>query len=232
MNDIVSTMFIFTIVTIRWCTMALSWRQQYKVFSKNKRLYTLKHPLRVLSKLSGRMAALVVTGKGRNEGPQEMLLWRPSPWPGRWEARAEGGMGGLEDTETGAGKQPGHSSPTSVCSVQGWAPGMGFSCGPGRGRVGPMPGGVFSSRALSQSLSWSHLLTPPCPRGTADASASESDSWGPNLIFEHSCKKWGWLGAGLNKCELNEGSCGQRFSLILDLSGIIYVWLNMPDPTP
>lgn len=53
--------------------MTLSLREQHEVFSKNEHIYTLKKQLRVLSQLSDRWQILKILGKGRNEGPQEVL---------------------------------------------------------------------------------------------------------------------------------------------------------------
>ena len=74
---------------------------------------------------------------------------------------------------------------------------MGFSCGPCRGVakaacqgvcvVAAVGGGVLFLQAPVPKPQMDHLL--PCPRGTADASASESDSWGLDLILEGFCKK-------------------------------------------
>ena len=48
-------------------------------------------------------------------------------------------------------------------------------------------GGVLFLQAPVPKPQMDHLL--PCPRGTADASASESDSWGLDLILKGFCKK-------------------------------------------
>lgn len=109
-------------------------------------------------------------------------------------ASDESGMEGLEDPKRES-EGPGHSSPSRVCSVQGWESSMGFSCGPCRGMVKAacqgvcvvVGGGILFLQASVPKPQMDHLL--PCPRGTADVSASESDSWGPNLILECFCKK-------------------------------------------
>ena len=103
------------------------------------------------------------------------------------EGSDEGAIEELEDPETGEskGSQCRAEDPAGnlvVVHAGGWRRCMpGCLCGGGR------RGEVLLLQAPIPKPQMDHLL--PCPRGTADASASESDSWGLDLILKGFCKK-------------------------------------------